>query len=100
MDVLGYILLSYFVVASVVAVGITIYDKKAAMHNEKRVPEKVLFLVAALSGCVAMYITMHLIHHKTRHLSFMVGIPAIFAAELMIAIFILIQLLSQASQST
>ena len=43
------------------------------------------FLQAGVGGAVGMYITMHLIHHKTKKLRFMVGIPLIFFAELLIA---------------
>ena len=64
---------------SVLSVLFCIYDKFAAKHLKRyRVPEFVLFLLAALGGALAMYLTMLLIRHKTRHLSFMLGIPLIF----------------------
>lgn len=76
------ILVVYLIVANIVAVCLTIHDKRMAVRHRYRVPEKVLLLWAALSGCVLMYVTMHLIHHKTQKPKFMVGIPVIFVFEL------------------
>ncbi len=83
----GYIPLILIGVISLVSVVFTIYDKIAAKKNPRhRVPEKTLFLLSALGGSVAMYITMQLIRHKTKHLSFMVGIPAIIVLQFFLVI--------------
>ena len=71
---------------NIAAAVVTIKDKEAAKHKKWRIPEKTLFIVAALSGCITMYITMHLIHHKTKHKRFMIGIPVIFICEVFAAI--------------
>ncbi len=71
----------YLLVMSIVAIAVTVHDKKAAKRHRRRVPERVLLILAALSGCVAMYVTMRVIHHKTLHPKFMIGIPIIFAME-------------------
>ena len=84
-----YILMVYAVVINIIAIVITVKDKEAARHKKWRIPEKTLFLVAALSGCIAMYLTMQIIHHKTKHKRFMIGIPVIFACEIFICIAIL-----------
>lgn len=74
---------------SVLSVLFCIYDKFAAKHLKRyRVPEFVLFLLAALGGALAMYLTMLLIRHKTRHLSFMLGIPLIFLLQLFLLLFV------------
>ena len=77
----GLWILIYFAVMSVVAIGLTVYNKSAAVHHRRRIRERTLLLTAALSGCVAMYVTMLLIRHKTRKNKFMVGIPVIFIIE-------------------
>ena len=103
--ILLIIALVYFVVISVVAVCITIKDKKIAKKNEplvkkygktskkltRRVPERTLMTIAALGGSVAMLITMKKIRHKTQHSKFMVGIPIIILlqAALIVAIVLL-----------
>ncbi len=77
-----WLLIGWLPLISLVSVIVTAADKSAARHGRRRVPERTLLLLAALGGAVAMYITMHLIRHKTRKAKFMVGIPAILAAEL------------------
>lgn len=77
-----YVIIVYLAVMNIAAVAVTVHDKKAAQRKRYRVPEKTLLTLAALSGCVGMYITMKVIHHKTKHNKFMVGIPVIFVAEI------------------
>ncbi|MGN0537434.1 MAG: DUF1294 domain-containing protein [Acutalibacteraceae bacterium] len=76
-----FLIIAYLCVTNVVAVTLTVSDKRRAERKKRRIPENTLMLWAALSGCVAMYITMHTIHHKTRKRKFMVGIPIIFIVE-------------------
>ncbi len=71
----------YAVIINIYAVFITVHDKHQAQKHKYRVPEATLFATAALSGCIAMYITMRVIHHKTKHKRFMIGIPIIFILE-------------------
>ena len=62
-----------------------IYDKIAAKHNPKhRTRESTLLLLSALGGSVAMYLTMQLIRHKTKHIKFMLGIPLIIIVQIAI----------------
>lgn len=77
--------LIYFLVISIVSVFITMLDKHLAKHNMWRISEKVLLIFAAFGGGLAMYITMRIIHHKTRKNKFMFGIPAIILLEIGIA---------------
>ena len=86
-----YIILpAYIVISNITAIVMTVHDKNAAKHRRRRVPEKTLLITAALSGCISMYITMRIIHHKTLHPKFMVGIPVIFILECAAAIALLI----------
>lgn len=77
------ILLAYLGVVSLISIIVCIYDKKISKRGNVRlrVPEKSLFLWSLLGGSVAMYITMRLIRHKTKHKSFMLGIPAIIILQ-------------------
>ena len=77
------ILLGYIAVVSLISIVVCIYDKKISKKNnvKLRIPEKSLFIWSAVGGSLAMYITMHLIRHKTKHISFMVGIPVIFVLQ-------------------
>lgn len=63
------------------------FDKSAAIHNRYRVPEKTLFILAILGGSVGLYISMFMFRHKTKHASFMLGIPAIIIIQIVLAWF-------------
>ena len=75
------IFLAYIALISLISIIVCIYDKGISKKNkvELRVPEKTLMLLSAIGGSVAMYITMLLIRHKTKHVKFMLGIPLIIA---------------------
>jgi len=87
-----YILIAYIFIISIIAVIITRRDKHAAAKNRRRTPEARLLWIAFFGGSAAMYITMRLIRHKTRHNKFMLGIPAIMLLQLLLAAAILLAL--------
>ena len=82
------LILIYYIVISVVSAFVTVWDKQAAMRRAWRVPESVLLLLAALGGSLSMLVTMLIIRHKTRHLKFMFGIPAIMALHIAALLFL------------
>ena len=65
----------YVGLVSVVGLVLTCYDKVVSKRSGRRVPERVLLIIGAAGGALIMYLTMRLIHHKTRHKKFMVGLP-------------------------
>jgi uncharacterized membrane protein YsdA (DUF1294 family) len=71
----------YFAAISLVAVILTLHDKRAARLGRWRVKESTLLLVAALGGSLAMLVTMRSVRHKTQRAKFMVGIPVIVALQ-------------------
>lgn len=83
-----YILL-YFILISVVAIIVTASDKARARKGTWRTPESTLLIISALGGSVAMLITMLGIHHKTKHIKFMLGIPIIILFQAVVAVFVL-----------
>lgn len=69
------------------SVIVTVYDKIAAKYLPRhRVPEATLLALAVLGGSLPMYITMQIIHHKTLHKKFMIGIPVILVIQLVAVI--------------
>ena len=74
-------LLPIYIFFSLLAVAFTVYDKIAASKRLFRIPEKVLFLISLCGGSGAMYITMLVIRHKTKHKRFMVGLPLMALAQ-------------------
>ena len=77
----------YLLAISIVSIIVCIYDKFASKHATKhRTRESTLLLLSALGGSVAMFVTMQLSRHKTKHVKFMLGIPRIIIAQIAIAI--------------
>ncbi|GAF08724.1 hypothetical protein JCM16418_2827 [Paenibacillus pini JCM 16418] len=52
-------------------------DKRRARNRRERVPERTLFILAAIGGSLGVLIAMYRKRHKTRHLSFRMGIPVL-----------------------
>ncbi len=81
--------LIYLVAISLVSIVVCCYDKFAAKHNPRhRTRERTLLLLSALGGSVAMFITMQIIRHKTKHVKFMLGIPVIMVLQAALLIFL------------
>ena len=79
--------MGYLIAISVISIIVCIYDKIASKHAKKhRTREATLLLLSALGGSVAMFATMQIIRHKTKHAKFMVGIPLIIIAQIAIAV--------------
>jgi uncharacterized membrane protein YsdA (DUF1294 family) len=75
-------------VMSLISIYITIYDKAMAKKGRRRIPEATLLLFSALGGSLAMYITMQLIRHKTKHIKFMLGIPIIMVFQVILLVWL------------
>lgn len=60
-------------------------DKSKAIHRKWRIPEKTLFLSALLFGSAGSIIGMYTFRHKTKHTTFIYGMPAIFILQLILA---------------
>ncbi|OZB94032.1 DUF1294 domain-containing protein [Paenibacillus sp. XY044] len=68
-------LLIWFIFINAVGYLIMSEDKRRARNRRDRVPERTLFLLAAIGGALGVLIAMYRKRHKTRHLSFRIGIP-------------------------
>ena len=87
-----YIVLSYLLLISAISCAVCIYDKWAARRGKRRIRESTLMWLCVLGGSVVMFTVMKIIHHKTRHVKFMVGIPLIIMAQVALA-YVLIYLI-------
>lgn len=58
--------------------------RKETRETTRRVPERTLFLLAALGGSVGALLGMRVFHHKTLHKTFRFGIPAILILQIVI----------------
>ncbi len=58
------------------------YDKLKSKNRGWRIPEINLFLVSLIGGAAGVLVGMKIFRHKTRHSSFVFGIPFIFVINL------------------
>ena len=79
----------YLAAISLLAIILTIHDKRAAQQHKWRVRESTSLLVSTLGGSVAMLLTMRAIRHKTKHAKFMVGIPVILVLQIAVVVLLL-----------
>lgn len=52
-------------------------DKQRAKLNQWRISEKTLFILALIGGSVGGILGIYTFRHKTKHLKFTLGFPAI-----------------------
>ena len=75
----------YWMTINIVAFFLMGIDKKKARTGAWRIPEKTLFLSAILGGSIGSICGMQLFRHKTKHKSFVIGMPAILVVQLSLA---------------
>lgn len=78
------LILTYLVIINIAAFIAFGIDKWRARNNAWRIPEATLFLLAIIGGSIGAEIGMHVWHHKTRHLSFIIGIPIILLLQIIV----------------
>ena len=72
----------YLLLINAAAFLLMLIDKWKAKRGHWRIPEKVLFLTAILGGSIGALAGMYLVRHKTKHLSFTIGMPTILALQI------------------
>jgi uncharacterized membrane protein YsdA (DUF1294 family) len=60
------------------------YDKRRAERGEWRVKEKNLFLIALIGGAAGVFAGMKVFRHKTKHWTFVFGIPLLFIVNMVL----------------
>lgn len=85
-----YVFIFWMSAISFISFMVTVADKLNAKRKVSRIPEWLLIFFAVLGGALAMFITMLIIRHKTRHKKFMVGIPVIMLIQIALAVTLII----------
>ena len=67
-------------------------DKRRAKKNRWRIPERTLIGSAILGGSIGALLGMRCFRHKTRHLKFTLGIPAILIAQIALAVWLIVKI--------
>lgn len=90
MIILQYILM-YLLIINVIGFVLMLTDKFKARKNLWRIPEATLMTAAALGGSIGSLLGMYTVRHKTRHVKFTLGIPAILILQIVLAVFLIIK---------
>lgn len=80
-----YIYLLIMNLSGFVSMGL---DKAKAKRGAWRVPEKTLFFIALMGGSIGSITGMYHFRHKTKHKSFVVGMPLILVLQAVLCIFL------------
>ena len=77
-------ILLYLLIVNALGFLLMLVDKRKAQKNLWRIPESTLFLIAAIGGSIGSIAGMYKFRHKTKHLKFVLGIPAILIAQIVV----------------
>ena len=80
--------LLYLLIITAASFLLMLIDKQKARKKQWRIPERTLFLSAILGGSIGTLGGMYAFRHKTKHLSFTLGIPVILMVQIAIFIYI------------
>lgn len=81
----------YVIIINLIGFVVMYLDKNKAKKGNYRISEKTLFTTALLLGAIGVYIGMYKFRHKTKHLSFTVGIPVCIIINILTIYYILSQ---------
>ena len=71
----------YLLLMNIVGLYVMYSDKRRAIKQRFRIPERMLFIVSLLGGSIGTWAGMYLFRHKTKHWYFVVGMPLILLCQ-------------------
>ncbi|MCI8597741.1 MAG: DUF1294 domain-containing protein [Lachnospiraceae bacterium] len=83
------IIICYLTLINLLAFLLMAIDKSKARHRKWRIAEKTLFLTAILGGSIGSILGMQLFRHKTKHTSFVIGMPCILICQILLVLLFL-----------
>lgn len=81
---MGKIIVGYLIIINIIGFFIMGVDKKRAIKQQWRIPEKTLFMCSLLGGSIGTWVGMYAFHHKTKHWYFVIGMPAILIVQIVL----------------
>lgn len=78
------IIIGYVIVINIIGFYCMGRDKKKAIRHQYRIPEKTFFSIAIIGGVIGCILGMQYFRHKTKHLSFTLGMPFIMIIQLVL----------------
>ena len=85
---INHIVIYYLLTINALAFIVYGIDKLKARKGRWRISEATLLLLAIVGGSVGAWLGMKVWHHKTMHLKFKYGLPAIILLQLALAVYL------------
>ena len=85
MSVITLILLYLFII-NLLGFIMMFADKEKSKKRAFRIPESTLFTIAVIGGSLGCLLGMYTFRHKTRHMSFVYGMPAILILQIIFSL--------------
>ena len=82
-------ILLYLLIVNALGFLLMLVDKRNAQKNLWRIPESTLLLMATIGGSIGSLAGMYKFRHKTKHVKFVLGIPAILIAQIVLVFLLL-----------
>ena len=79
----------YLILVNAVAFLLMLIDKQKAKKKKWRIPEATLIGSAAIGGSIGALAGMYTFRHKTKHLKFTLGVPAILFLQIAAVLLVL-----------
>ncbi|HRY63405.1 MAG TPA: DUF1294 domain-containing protein [Patescibacteria group bacterium] len=73
----------YLLAINIITFVVFVWDKQRAIYNQRRVPEKVLWLMALVGGSVGAIAGMEIAKHKRKKISFVLVLYLILLLQAM-----------------
>lgn len=70
-----HVFILYIIFINIFAFIIMGIDKLKAINNSYRLSERFLFFVSFIFGGLGIFLGMYVFRHKTKHITFKIGIP-------------------------
>lgn len=77
----------YLIIINIIGFLVMFLDKSKAKKGSWRIPEKTLFVICIIGGGIGTILGMYTFRHKTKKLSFTLGMPAIVILEIITLIY-------------
>jgi uncharacterized membrane protein YsdA (DUF1294 family) len=80
----------YLFVVNLIAFILFAVDKYKSKKSKWRISERTLIGIALIGGSVGALMSMKAFRHKTKHKKFTIGVPLILVAQIVLAVYVII----------
>ncbi len=81
--------LALYILWNLASFTLVMLDKRKARRDEWRIRERTFFLWSLAFGAIGILLGMHVFRHKTRHWTFVIGIPILCLFNIVCGYFLL-----------